>query len=318
MTATRSGNGASTLGRMASVFVALALLVALPLFVALHVTAPPREQVATIETPPAVKRRPGPAMQALAKTQPVSREFVTDLPPTLLEIVDVDQRKATFVRILLPLVLKVNEEIRADRARILVIANAMADTQTGGDPISVEDFKWMSDKTAYYGLERPADPDSIPFTALLSRVDEVPVSLALAQGAIESGWGRSRFAQEGRAIFGEWTWGDHPGMAPLARPDGEIHEVRKFESLLDSVRAYVRNLNRHAAYETLRVRRAELRADGQPVTGMALAKTLVGYSELGEEYVSDLQAVIRGNEFTVFNGMELAPDLAFATARASD
>ena len=132
-------------------------------------------------------------------------------------------------------------------------------------------------------------------TALLERVDIVPPSLAMAQSAEESGWGTSRFADLGNALFGQWTWSG--GIEPLnKRQDKGSYGIARFDTPLQSVEAYMRNLNTHAAYQSLRERRAAMRRAGERPDGYELAKTLTSYSERGEDYVHSLHAIMRVNK----------------------
>ena len=131
---------------------------------------------------------------------------------------------------------------------------------------------------------------------LLMRVDIVPVSLALSQCAEESGWGTSRFAAEGNALFGQWSWGGK-GIKPLQQREGMgDYRIAAFETPLQSVMAYMRNLNTHNAYAGLRARRAELRAKGERMSGWELAKTLDKYSERGPAYVESLHGIMKVNQ----------------------
>jgi uncharacterized FlgJ-related protein len=126
------------------------------------------------------------------------------------------------------------------------------------------------------------------------RVDIIPPSLALAQAAEESGWGTSRFADVGNALFGQWTWSE--GIAPLEQREGKgDYRIAKFDSPLDSVRAYMLNLNTHAAYRSLRERRREMRVRGDQLSGWELAETLTSYSERGAAYVETLHTIMRVN-----------------------
>ena len=147
--------------------------------------------------------------------------------------------------------------------------------------------------------------DESDLTELLKRVDGVPVSLALAQAAEESGWGTSRFSLEGNAIFGEWTFSNHQGLVPRDRESGKSHRVRTFNTLLDSVRAYVHNLNTHRAYQNFRILRSEMRESGSPVHGRKLSKTLTSYSERGSEYIEGLRAIISVNKLDRLDNAKL-------------
>ena len=138
--------------------------------------------------------------------------------------------------------------------------------------------------------------DEAALDELMLRVDAVPVSLALAQCAEESGWGTSRFAAEGNALFGQWSWGGE-GIKPLQQREGMgDYRIAAFETPLHSVMAYMKNLNTHNAYAGLRVRRAELRAKGERMSGFELAKTLDKYSERGAAYVESLHGIMRVNQ----------------------
>jgi Bax protein len=132
-------------------------------------------------------------------------------------------------------------------------------------------------------------------------VDVVPVSLALAQAAIESGWGTSRFARQGNAIFGQWTSQDGKGLVPSARPEGKTHKVRSFDRLSESVEAYLLNLNTHRAYRDFRTLRQQSRNSGERPKGEVLATGLEAYSEKGEEYVDLLRDMIRVNRLAAFD-----------------
>ena len=138
------------------------------------------------------------------------------------------------------------------------------------------------------------------------RMDEIPVSLAIAQAAKETGWGTSRFAQEGNALFGQWTWSGE-GLKPKDAEKSQGHKVMRFNVLQASVRAYQRNLNTHSSYENLRKARAELRDRGKPLDSLILAKFLNQYAETGEKYVDVLQQIIKQNNLKDFDDAKLLP-----------
>ena len=232
----------------------------------------------------------------------VPRILVQELPDALTEMENVDARKRLFVRTVLPLVLEMNRLVRRDRARLLSIRERMET----GKSLAVPDQRWLQALANEYGLEE-TDIDT-----LLKRVDTVPPSLALAQAANESAWGQSRFAQNGNALFGQWSW-DGNGIVPHKRPDGEKYRVRKFPTLLSSVYAYMRNLNTHPAYKRFRNLRAELKTEETKAKGLALAGTLERYSERRGEYVAELRQMIRTNDFQRFNNAVLVePPALFA------
>ena len=228
----------------------------------------------------------------------VPRVFLTQLPKDLPSIRSIPVRKSVFIRSLLPLVLRANEEILADRARIQALRARLA----AGETISATSGAWLDRLTGQYGLT-PRD-----LGALLHRHDVVPVGLAMAQGIEESGWGTSRFALHGNAVFGQWTFSKGAGIVPKDREDGARHEVKAFPTLADSVRQYVRNLNNHRAYREFRRERAAMRAADRPIDSRILAKTLTRYSQRGEKYVAALLGLIRTNKLDRLDGAQLGPD----------
>ena len=143
-------------------------------------------------------------------------------------------------------------------------------------------------------------------STLKVRMDEVPVSMAIAQAAKETGWGTSRFALEGNALFGQWTWSGE-GIKPAGAEDDTTHKVMKFKVLQASVKAYQRNLNTHSSYREFRSARAELRDNGKNLDSLALTKHLDKYAETGKEYVKILQQIIRQNKLTDFDDAKLLP-----------
>ena len=137
-------------------------------------------------------------------------------------------------------------------------------------------------------------------------MDEIPVSLAIAQAAKETGWGTSRFARKGNALFGQWTWSGE-GLKPKEAEKGETHKVMKFNSLQLSVRAYLRNLNTHKSYINLRKARSELRSNDKPLDSLILSKHLDKYAETGSQYIEVLQKIINQNKLKDFDEARLLP-----------
>ncbi len=186
-------------------------------------------------------------------------------------------RKSVFFRAMLPLILEVNAEIASDRRRLLAI---------GSRGLQPGDASWLEALAKRYGVESSGGVDEAGQRELLLRVDALPPSMALAQAAVESGWSRSRFAREGNALFGQWTWSG--GL----KATGSSARLAAFETPLGSARSYALNLNTHRAYRGLREARAARRESGEPLDGRALAAHLGSYSEKGDEYVTLLQRVI--------------------------
>ena len=209
--------------------------------------------------------------------QSVPRLFADTLPADLKLVSEVSELKQTFFRTLLPLILKVNEEILADRVKLELLQS----TLLAGQEINDVQSKWL------YNLSKSYDVTPGNITELLNRVDAVSPALALAQAAQESGWGRSRFAIKGNALFGQRTWDKGFGMVPKRR-SGK-YEVKSFPSLIDSVRSYARNLNIHPAYRDFRLLRADMRVKNLVLNPYHLVGTLQAYSEHRDVYVQTIR-----------------------------
>ncbi len=217
---------------------------------------------------------------------------LTLLPNEIKMIENTKKRKEFFIQIVLPLILKENNNIRLDRKRLFSIINKSSNTKL--------EKKWIESKFKQYGV--PSKDLSI----LKIRMDEIPVSLALAQAAKETGWGTSRFALEGNALFGQWTWSGE-GLKPKESDGSKGHKVMKFNVLQASVRAYQRNINTHSTYQDFRKARAELRDMGKPLDSIILAKFLDKYAETGSQYVDVLQKIIKQNDLKDFDDAKLLP-----------
>ena len=217
---------------------------------------------------------------------------LTLLPQEIKMIENTKKRKEFFIQIVLPLILKENNNIRLDRKRLFKIINKSNNTKL--------EIKWLEKKFKQYGI------NSKELSVLKIRMDEVPVSLALAQAAKETGWGTSRFAQEGNALFGQWTWSGE-GLKPKDADRDEGHKVMKFNVLQASVRAYQRNLNTHSSYKDFRKARAELRDQEKKLDSLILAEYLKNYAETGEKYVEVLQKIIEQNNLKDFDDAKLLP-----------
>ena len=137
-------------------------------------------------------------------------------------------------------------------------------------------------------------------------MDIIPVSIALAQAANESGWGTSRFALEGNALFGQWTW-SKKGISPKNKDPDQSHKILQFQILKASVRAYKNNLNTHNAYKEFREVRAKLRQSETKITGLALTKYLKNYAAIGEKYTEIIEGIIVQNSLTDFDKANLLP-----------
>jgi len=217
---------------------------------------------------------------------------LTLLPQEIKMIENTKKRKEFFIQIVLPLIIQENNNIKLDRKTLFSIINKSDNTNS--------EKQWLDKKYKQYGVK------SKDLSTLKIRMDEIPVSLAIAQAAKETGWGTSRFAQEGNALFGQWTWSGE-GLKPKEAKEGEDHKVMKFNILQASVRAYQRNLNTHSTYKDFRKARAKLRDSNKPLDSMELSKYLNKYAETGNQYVEVLQKIIMQNKLQDFDDAKLLP-----------
>ena len=214
------------------------------------------------------------------------------LPKEIKNIANTKKRKDMFIKIVLPLIVKENNKIRVDRKRLFTILNKNSNTDI--------EKKWLEKKYKQYGVRKN------DLSTLKVRMDEIPVSLAIAQAAKETGWGTSRFALKGNALFGQWTWSGE-GLKPKNADEGKDHKVMMFHSLQLSVRAYLRNLNTHSTYKNLRKVRTELRNQNKPLDSLILSKHLDKYAETGNQYIEVLQKIIEQNNLKDFDEARLLP-----------
>lgn len=237
----------------------------------------------------------------IARIHPAWRVVAPDLP--------VPQKKAIFYRLMLPLVMHANEMVMDRRAKLLQGRDALAAGE-GLTSAQISELRRAAVLLRVMNEEKAAEltassPD-LPAIVddMLYRLDIVPAGLALGQAAYESGYGTSRFAAEGNALFGQWTYSG--GMAPeQKREEKGNYGVAAFDWPFDSVRGYFLNLMSHPAYEDFRRLRAELRAAGEPLNSLRLADGLLRYSERGQDYVDSLKGMIR------VNGLDIADNAVF-------
>lgn len=228
--------------------------------------------------------------------------YLASLPGDLGSLDEIKRKKQLFFSAVLPLVLRANDQVARERVKLVRFRDRALD----GALLRPDERNWLLALADRYGLDT-ADGDIGPdlFAKLLIRVDEIPVSLALAQAAVESGWGSSRFARHGNALFGQRAWTEKAGITPKERASGETHVVRKYDTLLGSVASYVHNLNSHPSYRDFRLRRASLRTAGRDLDGRLLAGGLLSYAEIGQAYVDMLRRVIDKNRLGDFEGAAL-------------
>ena len=231
-------------------------------------------------------------LKSIRDGQKVKPIYLTKLPKDLNSLGNTKTKRELFIKIVLPLILDENEKITEDRKKLFKILSK--NFNTAGERV------WLKRRFKEYKIE---DQD---LAKLKMRMDIVPVSIAIAQAANESGWGTSRFALEGNALFGQWTW-SKKGISPKKKDKNQTHKVLQFQILKASVRAYKNNLNTHNAYRDFREARAQMREDKGQVTGLELTKHLKNYASIGEKYVSILDSIIVKNSLTDFDDANLLP-----------
>jgi len=231
-------------------------------------------------------------LKSIRNGQKVKPIYLTKLPKDLKTLGDTRNKRELFIKIVLPLILDENEKITEDRKTLFKILNKNFNT--------VGERVWLNRRFKEYKIE---DHD---LAKLKMRMDIIPVSIAIAQAANESGWGTSRFALEGNALFGQWTW-SKKGILPKEQDPDQTHKIMQFQILKASVRAYKNNLNTHKAYTEFREARAQLRQDEEILSGLSLTKYLKNYASIGQRYVEILDDIITRNSLTDFDKANLLP-----------
>jgi len=218
--------------------------------------------------------------------------IVEKFPDDFYDLAAGSERTKIFFLTLLPMILLVNEEIATERQGLQTLFSR----HDRNEPLNTNELEQITALANYYKVERDPLTDRRARLLLLNRLDKIPPSLALAQAASESAYGTSRFSRLGNNLFGEMVFtASAEGIMPLNRPEGAKYRARVFPTLLDSLRAYMLNLNTHPAYQELRQIRAEMQMRGEDVRGMALARGLQSYSTRKEAYVDEIRAIIRAN-----------------------
>ena len=202
------------------------------------------------------------------------------------------ERKNLFIQIILPLIIEENNKIKRNRKQLFTILNKNNNSRA--------EKIWLNRKFKQYGVKNN------DLSVLKIRMDEVPVSLAIAQAAKETGWGTSRFALEGNALFGQWTYSG-AGIKPLDADSDQTHKVMKFKVLQASIRAYQRNLNTHSVYSKFRMARGELRDKRKKLNSLILVDYLDKYAQTGQDYVKILKKIIKQNSLTEFDDVKILP-----------
>ena len=232
------------------------------------------------------------SLKNVRETKTVKPIALSLLPEEMKMIESTKKRKTLFIQIILPLILEENNRIKLDRKKLFSILNKNKNTDL--------EKRWLNTKFKQYGVLNK------DLSTLKIRMDYVPVSLAIAQAAKETGWGTSRFALEGNALFGQWTWSGE-GIKPAGADSDTKHKVMKFKILKASVRAYQRNLNTHPSYKKFRLVRAELRDNEEKIDSLVLVEYLDKYAATGKDYVKILKKIIKQNNLEDFDDVKLLP-----------
>ena len=254
--------------------------------------SPARDQDTTTQTTYLDRALPAPGKAVVAFEEGMVPSHNLVRIPDGIETLTVPERKQAFIELLLPLIIQANDVILQRRERLITAIES-------GDDVAIQQLANL------YGLRAFEGTSEALHAQLLNRIAPVPHSLALAQAAVESGWGQSRFAKEGNALFGQWAWSADEGIKPLDASNSRA-VIRSFATIYDSVFAYIHNLNTHYAYQDFRDVRAEDIAQGKRISGLKLARYLTAYAELGEKYVYTLQSMILQNRFDIYETYRLA------------
>ena len=227
----------------------------------------------------------------LLNNQSANLVIFSSLPSDFMDIQPIIERKRLFINTLIPIIYSENLQILNDRKKILDWWR-----ESDGENFS-RDFwpQWLFELSEKYGSS-----DS-NLGNLLMRVDIIPISLALAQSAIESGWGTSRYSREGNAVFGQYTFDESKGLKPKDRNENDEFFIKKFPNLSESVRSYLKNINTHLAYADFREERKKLRMSGENLSGYKLVNFLKDYSERRESYIKDVKEIISSNNFQKYD-----------------
>ncbi len=216
--------------------------------------------------------------------------------PDFSSIKDTKTKKTQFFNFLLPIALEENKIIQNHRKVMLRLQKK----SKNGLTLTQNEKEWLDKLATKYNIK--FDPNNVKFWELMNRrVDIIPVSLLLAQGAIESAWGTSRFAQKANNLFGQWCYKKGCGLVPSRRNAGDVHEVKKFKTVNAAVRTYMTNLNKNDAYKALRIAREQVRKQNKKLTGIAISSGLTKYSARGNSYVNEINSVILTNKLYIYD-----------------
>ncbi len=227
----------------------------------------------------------------IKKSKKVPNIVIAKFPKDFKNIYSSSLRKQLFIKIALPLIVKENENLIIQNLKIEQL-------QKKFNFIKRRDALWLRKKMEDYEV------DNNSIGELLVKIDAIPVSIALSQAAVESGWGTSRFASEGNALFGQYIWGEGKGIVPAERSENEIHEIKSFKNLKNSVSSYMKNLNSNYHYDEFRLNRYVMRKNGLTLNGTYLAEYLYNYST-DENYSEKIKKIIESNDLDDFDEVRI-------------
>mgnify|MGYP001257496481 FL=1 len=231
-------------------------------------------------------------LELILETNIVPNIIISKLPSNIKTLQSAEKRKSIFIKIVLPIIIKENE-------KLALLNNKIRNLGKRIDFISRSDAKWLLSQMKEYKLKEYSVDE------LLQKVDKIPVSLALAQAVIESGWGTSRFAIEGNALYGQYIWDQNKdGIVPENRDLGEIYKIKSFATLSDSVSSYMKNLNTNYHYSEFRLNRYIMRNNNLPLDGITLSNYLYNYS-IEDEYSDKVKNIIKTNKFEEFEHLKI-------------
>jgi len=238
-------------------------------------------------------------LRSIENQLPVPRMYFSSIPKNINEY-KIFEKKKVFLSILLPIALRGNELALEERKRLKVafLTNNIYKIEYFAKRYKVKNFTKIN-----FGSLNNLQLRNIK-KELLIKVNRIPVSMIIAQAIIESGWGASRFAQEGNALFGEWTWKNNDGIKPNGNLDANF-AVKSFKNISESLNSYILNLNRHPAYTEMRNYRSMMFKAGKDITGYDTAAYLENYAEIGLAYVEKVNDMIKNNKLYKFENSML-------------
>ncbi|MGB1360548.1 MAG: glucosaminidase domain-containing protein [Alphaproteobacteria bacterium] len=231
------------------------------------------------------------------KNNVVPRIQPNHMPKDLNTITDVKYKKEMFIKLMLPMAIDINNNIISKQKMLSEIEGNFNDNEN----LNAKDLKNLRYLGVKFGVKIKTKDIGGTIKKLKIKVQPIPVSLILAQAIVESGWGTSRFAILGNALFGQWTYNSKSDLIPINRDDGKTHSIKSFTSPYQSMKAYTSNINRNGAYKKLRAIRNNISSNNNKVTGTALADGLINYSQEREKYVKKIKTIIKSNNLNKYD-----------------